>query len=97
MNPATGKEGRVAKVEQFQRKHRTGLVTLLFTDIVGSTGLKSKLGDQPAAELLLRHHALVRDTLQRFPEGGEIGTTYTFRSRASLGIETRIILLIPSL
>jgi nucleoside-diphosphate-sugar epimerase len=28
-----------AKVEEFQRKHRTGLLTLLFTDIVDSTKL----------------------------------------------------------
>jgi WD40 repeat protein/class 3 adenylate cyclase/tRNA A-37 threonylcarbamoyl transferase component Bud32 len=73
MNPVAG-EVRVAKVEQFQRKHRTGMVTLLFTDIVGSTDLKQKLGDLPAAELLLQHHAVVRETLQRFPEGEEIET-----------------------
>jgi len=30
-----------AKVEEFQRKHRIGLLTLLFTDLVGSTKLKS--------------------------------------------------------
>jgi hypothetical protein len=35
MNPAAGEE-RVAKVEQVPSKHRIGLVTMLFTDIVGS-------------------------------------------------------------
>jgi len=30
-----------AQVEEFRRKHRTGLVTLLFTDIVGSAALDS--------------------------------------------------------
>ena len=34
---------RRAKVEEFQRKHRTGLLTLLFTDIVDSTKLKQSL------------------------------------------------------
>src|SRR5580693_9157985 len=37
---------RRAKVEEFQRKHRAGLLTLLFTDIVDSTKLKQRLGDR---------------------------------------------------
>jgi hypothetical protein len=40
-------EGR-AKVEEFQRKHRTGLLTLLFTDIVDSIKLKQTFGDREA-------------------------------------------------
>jgi hypothetical protein len=39
---------RRAKVEEFQRKHRTGLLTLLFTDIVDSAKLKQTLGDPEA-------------------------------------------------
>ena len=34
------------QVEEFRRKHRTGLVTLVFTDLVGSTQLKAALGDR---------------------------------------------------
>jgi class 3 adenylate cyclase len=37
---------RRAKVEEFQRKHRVGLLTLLFTDIVGSTKLKQQEHDE---------------------------------------------------
>ena len=49
-----------AKVEEFQRKHRIGLLTLLFTDLVGSTKLKQELGDREAVALIQRHHALVQ-------------------------------------
>ena len=38
----------------------TGTVTFLFTDIEGSTGLLTTLGDR-YAEALARHHALLRD------------------------------------
>ncbi|MBI4660107.1 MAG: protein kinase [Verrucomicrobia bacterium] len=63
-----------ARVEEFQRRHRIGLLTLLFTDLVGSTKLKQELGDQDAVILIQRHHALVREILGRFKEGEEIGT-----------------------
>ncbi len=43
--------------------------TSLFTDIVGSTAKAAELGDGPWAELLERHHALVRAEIARF--GGE--------------------------
>ena len=61
-----------AKVEQFRRKHRIGLLTLLFTDIVGSTKLKQDLGDQKAVDLIQLHHQKVRDILAPFSEGEEI-------------------------
>ena len=63
-----------AKVEEFTRKHRIGLLTLLFTDLVGSTQLKQELGDHESVALIQRHHALVRKVLSRFKEGEEIGT-----------------------
>jgi len=63
-----------AQVEAFGRRHRTGLVTMLFTDMVGSTALKQKLGDHAGAQILERHHALVRSTLTEFPEGQELST-----------------------
>ena len=49
------------------------LVTVLFTDIVGSTERARKLGDRGWRELLDRHHALVRQELTRF-RGREIDT-----------------------
>ena|SRR3989442_6518455 len=39
MNLELASEHR-AQVEEFRRKHRTGLLTLVFTDIVGSTRLE---------------------------------------------------------
>jgi class 3 adenylate cyclase len=44
----------------------TVLATLLFTDIVGSTGRAAQLGDGAWRELLTRHHELVRRELARF-------------------------------
>jgi class 3 adenylate cyclase len=38
----------------------------MFTDIVGSTTLVAELGDRAWAELLERHHAVVRRELARF-------------------------------
>jgi class 3 adenylate cyclase len=62
------------QVVQFLRKHRIGLLTLLFTDIVGSTQLKHDLGDAQALLLLQRHHALVRKLLRQSAEAEEIST-----------------------
>ena len=47
------------------------LVTILFTDIVGSTERAAKLGDRLWQDLLERHHILIRDELKRF-DGLEI-------------------------
>jgi class 3 adenylate cyclase len=49
------------------------LVTLLFTDIVGSTEHAGQLGDRRWRELLDRHDATVRRQLERF-QGKEIKT-----------------------
>ena len=57
-----------AKVEAFQRKHRTAVLTLLFSDIVGSVALKQQLGDFKALTLIQRHDALFRELLGHFPE-----------------------------
>ena len=65
---------RETQLEEFLHRHRLGLVTLVFTDIVGSTRLKQQLGDHAAVFLIQRHHALVREILARFPEGQEIET-----------------------
>jgi pimeloyl-ACP methyl ester carboxylesterase len=49
------------------------LATVLFTDIVGSTGQAVRLGDRRWRELLDRHHTAVRSELTRFG-GREINT-----------------------
>ncbi len=50
------------------------LATLLFTDIVGSTAIASRLGDTAWKQLLARHFDRVRQELDRF-RGYEIKTT----------------------
>jgi class 3 adenylate cyclase len=62
------------RVEAFGQRHRTGLVTLLFTDIVGSTALKQQLGDRAAADWFRKHDELIREMLAQFPAGEEIET-----------------------
>jgi class 3 adenylate cyclase len=57
-----------------QRKHRTGLLTLLFTDIVDSTKLKQTFGDREAIPVIQRHHTMIREILGHFSEGEEIET-----------------------
>jgi class 3 adenylate cyclase len=49
------------------------LATVLFTDIVGSTELASRLSDRPWSELLVDYRALVRRQLDRF-RGQEVDT-----------------------
>lgn len=47
-------------------KSERSLLTLLFTDIVGSTGTVERLGDEAWQALLLEHHAIVRSRLKSF-------------------------------
>lgn len=54
---------RAATSDEAQRRV---LVTLLFTDLVGSTRLAATLGDRRWALLLRAHHARVRDLLDRW-------------------------------
>jgi class 3 adenylate cyclase len=62
-------------VDQHNRQRNTEqvLVTILFTDIVGSTELMAMLGDAGWAALLQHHHATVRRELARF-HGRELDT-----------------------
>src|SRR2546425_3599711 len=62
------------QVEEFRRRHRTGLLTLVFTDIVGSTALKQGLGDREVASLFQDYRELVRRQQTRFSESEEIET-----------------------
>src|SRR5688500_7369049 len=49
------------------------LATVLFTDIVGSTELASRLGDRGSKDLVGRHHGVVRAELKRH-SGRELDT-----------------------
>jgi class 3 adenylate cyclase/alpha-beta hydrolase superfamily lysophospholipase len=51
----------------------TVLATILFTDIVGSTAKAAELGDRAWADLIRRHHSVVRAELGRF-RGRELDT-----------------------
>jgi class 3 adenylate cyclase len=53
---------------------REGLQTILFTDIVGSTALTQRLGDEKAQELLVAHNDAVRRSL-RMTGGAEVKHT----------------------
>jgi class 3 adenylate cyclase/alpha-beta hydrolase superfamily lysophospholipase len=50
------------------------LVTVLFTDLAGSTAKAEELGDRRWDELLDRHYAVIRAQLKRF-RGREVATT----------------------
>ncbi|HEX6702314.1 MAG TPA: response regulator [Gaiellaceae bacterium] len=54
-----------------ERARPEGTVTVLFTDIEGSTRLLEELGDARARELFRAHDALVRDSIDR-AEGVEV-------------------------
>lgn len=62
------------KLADFQRKHRVALMTILFTDIVGSTKLKQEMGDREAVRMIQWHHGIVRTLLKSIPGGEEINT-----------------------
>ena len=51
----------------------TVLATILFTDIVGSTAKAVEMGDRAWADLIRRHHSVVRAQLDRF-RGRELDT-----------------------
>jgi class 3 adenylate cyclase len=67
------------EVEEFMTGRRGGaeptrvVATVMFTDVVGSTGRAQALGDRGWADLLERHNARVRAELRRFG-GREIDT-----------------------
>jgi class 3 adenylate cyclase len=76
-------------VETFGDRARAGriVVTMLMTDMVGSTELAERLGDSAWRQLLERHNRIVRAQLNRFG-GTEIDTTgdgflATFQSAAA--------------
>jgi class 3 adenylate cyclase len=50
------------------------LLTLLFTDLVGSTALKQQLGDHAGVASVQQHHTLMRQLLNQFRQAEEIST-----------------------
>ena len=66
-------------------RHQTGLITILFTDLVGSTALKQQVGDRTGASLIQQHHALVWELLRGFTGGEERSTMGTRGARPSGG------------
>jgi class 3 adenylate cyclase len=74
-------EAVLGEIEEFLTGTRQGdheidrvLTTLLFTDVVGSTERAAALGDLQWRDLLTRHDALVRQTIERH-RGHAAGTT----------------------
>lgn len=70
----SGHRDSLARLERFQALHQTGILTLLFTDIVGSSQLKRDAGDTTAVEMIRRHHTALRRWLASFPDAEEIET-----------------------
>jgi class 3 adenylate cyclase len=56
-------QGSRSSAERVQEKRRTGLFTLLFTDVVGSTQLKAALGDQSGVALIQSHLSALPGTM----------------------------------
>ena len=46
------------------REGETSLLTVMFTDVVGSTALRTRVGDAPAQSILDAHDAAVRRTVE---------------------------------
>jgi len=74
MDPQSQDAPHPEQVAAFFQKHRTGLVTLVFTDLVDSTALLQKLGDQAGTTFLTQRRDIIRDKLKAIPEGEEIET-----------------------
>jgi len=71
---AAGETKPLSRDEGRQAESNTELVALVFTDLVGSTQLKTDLGDRAGVGLIQTHHALVRELLQSSSQAQEIQT-----------------------
>lgn len=67
-------EAQREAVEAFRKRHRTGVLALLFTDVVGSTALKQRLGDAAGVELLTRQQSKIREILGDYKDAEVITT-----------------------
>jgi len=68
---------------------RSGLVTILFTDVEGSTALTQRLGDARAREVLREHERIVREALRA--HGGSEVKALGDGFMASFGSATRAL------
>lgn len=69
--PGTNLQARAREARCSSAEDNRSLLTLLFTDIVGSTGIVDQLGDRAWRALLAKHNAIVRDQLTVF-RGSEV-------------------------
>ena len=67
-------EGIESKDSTMARAVPGGLVTIMFTDMEGSTALTQRLGDEKAQEVLRAHNVVVREALKAH-DGAEIKHT----------------------
>ncbi len=68
---------------------QSGLVTILFTDMEGSTALTQRLGDARAQDILRQHNTVIRDALKahggsEIKHTGDAETPYPVRVRIGL-------------
>jgi class 3 adenylate cyclase len=61
-------------LKDFGDNHKTGVLTPVFTDMMGSTRLKQELGDTGGVALIKRQQVIVREILAGFAEAQEINT-----------------------
>ncbi len=61
------------ELERYRQSHETVVLTIFFSDLVGSTRLQTQLGNLRAAELVQRHYQVMRQVLSEF-DGREIKT-----------------------
>jgi pimeloyl-ACP methyl ester carboxylesterase len=71
--PMIGAIGDFLGLQRAAQPARSSLATVLFTDIVDSTTILSRIGNRGWKDLVERHHALVRDRLRAF-DGSEVDT-----------------------
>jgi len=64
----------IERTNAFCERHNTAVLTIVFTDIVGSVALKGDLGEDAGMALIQRHFSEIRDVLKQFPKGEEIKT-----------------------
>jgi class 3 adenylate cyclase len=74
MDPHSQAAASAEQVAAFFQKHRTGLVTLAFTDLVDSTALLQQLGDQAGTTCLRQRRRILREVLHALSEAEAIET-----------------------
>lgn len=63
-------------VDDFRKRHRTGVLTLLFSDMISSMQIKRELGDAAGIDLIAQHRTVIREVLSSFhaDEAEEVST-----------------------